>query len=141
MTWVLIGGAVVVIWLYSKYAAAKTQQLQKPQLTVPQGGIAQSVLSALGVATNLVPGASSASQAVETAQYAQAAGTPGTYTLSQIESGQDAGATSAQLAQANASAQLMNASMGLEPDPSMFVSTGSLSPQSDSDDMGDLTAG
>jgi hypothetical protein len=62
-TWVLIGLAAVAIWFYGKTAAAKATQAQSPQLTVPQGSVAQSILSSLGVAANLTPSLS-ATQAV-----------------------------------------------------------------------------
>ena len=138
-TWLLIGLAVAAVWFYGKTAAAKATQAQSPQLTVPQGSIASSILSSLGIAANLVPGQTAASSAAETLAYTAAASTPGSLNVGQITSGQDVGATAQQTAQANAYSQQLNESMGMLPDSVIISSTAQLQPQGDdSTDMSNL---
>lgn len=134
---ILIALGVGVVWLYSKTAAASATLAQSPKLTVPQGSLSQSILSSLGIATSLVPGTTAAASAAETAAYTAAASTPGSLTTSQIVSGQDVGATSAQVAAANAYAQNLNASLGSEPDV-IISSTASLLPQDDDSSQGNV---
>jgi len=144
MNWVIIGViGLGVVWLYSKVAAAKAVQAQSPQLTVPQGSTAASILSSLGIAANLIPsltgatgvtstsGLTPAAAASETQAYIGAASAPGSEQLTQIASGNDVGANQQQIAQANTYAQQLNQSQGLLPDSVIIQDTSSLLPQGD----------
>ena len=143
----LIIGGLALVWIYGKMAAAKAAQAQSPQLSVPQGSIASSILSSLGIATQSIPslaaqtaaygGPSGVQQALVNAPYegTTAAGVPSA--LEQASAGMTAGWTPTQIIAANQLAQTMESAQGSTPDVTVSLSS-SLVPQDGDGSDGDL---